>query len=546
MFPHHGPAAPAVRLRLLAALAAAPMLALAACSGGGGATSTPTISAAGNNDTRPVKNGGTLTIGLDSDPDALDPASSTTLVGRQVFANMCEKLYDINAQAQLVPQLAAALPRPSADGKTVTIKLRTGIRFNDGTAFDAAAVKRALDRDRTWAKSARKSDLAAVSKVTVVDPSTVRLTLSRPFAPLTAQLADRAGMIVSPKTLAAGDDSVGAHPVCVGPFEFVSRTSGSQIVLRKAPDYYDAAKVHLDKLIFKIIVDPNVRVANLKSGDIQVGERLTADTVAGVQSTPNLRVVSGGGLGYYGITINIGDVKGATETYGKVSTPLGAHPELRQAFELALNRDAINKTVFAGLYQPDCSPLPLDSRYRAPGFTCPSSDPAKAKQIVARSGVKTPIPVALTTPNDATNQKLAQVIQQMEKQAGFAVTVRTAEFVTTLEAGAAGKFDAMLTGWSGRIDPDGDLNNLINTGGADNYSGMSDPGIDGPLQQAAATTDVAKRTALYNQVVQRAAQLRGVIYLYHNKEFLGAQKNIAGIGFYEDGLPRFETAGYAK
>lgn len=546
MFPHHGHASPAVRLRLLATLAAVPMLALAACSGGGGATSTPTISAAGNNDDRPVKNGGTLTIGLDSDPDALDPTSATTLVGRQVFANMCEKLYDINAQAQLVPQLAAAMPQLSADGKTVTIKLRTGIKFNDGTAFDAAAVKRTLDRDRTWAKSARKSDLAAVSKVTVVDPSTVRLSLSRPFSPLTAQLADRAGMILSPKALAAGDDNFARNPVCVGPFQYVSRTSGSQIVLKKAPDYYDAAKVHLDKLIFKIIVDSNVRVANLKSGDIQVGERLAPDTVAGVQAAPNLRVVSGGGLGYFGISINIGNVRGATAKYGKVNTPLGSSPQLRQAFELALDRGAINKTVFDGLYQPDCSPLPLDSRYRSPAFKCPSPDLAQAKRLVAQSGMKTPIPVTLLAPNAPDDLKLAQVIQQMEKQAGFAVTVRSAEFVTTLQLAAAGKFDAYLDGWSGRIDPDGDLNNLINTGGADNYSGMSDPGIDGPLQQAAATADVANRTALYNQVVQRAAQLRGVIYLYHNKEFLGAQKNVAGIRFYEDGLPRFETAGYAK
>jgi peptide/nickel transport system substrate-binding protein len=543
VFPHHGINSAAGRSRLLAVLLAVP-LAITACSGGGG-SAAPSVSAAAPDD-RPVKNGGTLTVALDADPDALDPASATTLVGRQVFVNMCEKLYDIDAKSTLLPELAAALPQLSADGKSATIKLRTGIKFNDGTVLDAASVKQTLDRNRTWAKSARKSDLAAVSKVTVVDPSTVQLTLSRPFAPLTAQLADRAGMILSPKALAAGDDNFATHPVCVGPFQYVSRTSGSQIVLDRAPNYYDAAKVKLDKLIFKIIVDPNVRVANLKSGDIQVGERIAAATVGSVQSAPDLRVVSGGGFGYFGMQVNIGNVKGATAKYGKVSTALGSSPQLREAFELSLDRNAINKTVFNGLYQPDCSPLPLDSHFRAPGFQCPPTDVAKAKQLVAQSGVKTPVPVTLTTPNDATDLKLAQVIQNMAKQAGFAVTVKTEEFVTTLDEGAAGKFDTLLTGWSGRVDPDGNLNNIINTGGANNYAGMSDPGIDGPLQQAAATTDVGQRTQLYSQVVQKAAELRGIIYLYHNKEYLGTRRDIAGIRFFEDGLPRFETAGYAQ
>ncbi|NJP97178.1 ABC transporter substrate-binding protein, partial [Nonomuraea sp. FMUSA5-5] len=257
--------------KVVAALVTLP-LALAAC-GGGGTSNTPAAPssiAGASADHRSVKAGGTLNIALNADPDVLDPSISTTLVGREVFANMCEKLYDIDASSTLVPQLAAALPELSDGGKEVTIKLREGVKFNDGTAFDAEAVKKSLDRHRTWEKSARQADLAAVSKVEVVDPATVKLTLTQPFTPLTAQLADRAGMIMSPKALDAEGDNFGASPVCVGPFKFASRTSGSQITLEKSADYYDAAKVKLDKLVYKIIVDPNVRAANLKSGDVQV------------------------------------------------------------------------------------------------------------------------------------------------------------------------------------------------------------------------------------------------------------------------------------
>ncbi|SNR89746.1 peptide/nickel transport system substrate-binding protein [Streptosporangium subroseum] len=531
--------------RLVVALAVSPLVLTACGGGGGGSAPAPSVTGAGADD-RQVKGGGTLTVALNADPDALDPSLSTTLVGREVFVNMCEKLYDIDATSALVPQLAAELPEVSEDGKTVTIKLRTGLKFNDGTTLDAAAVKKSLDRHRTWEKSSRQADLAAVEEVTVVDPETVSLALSRPFTPLTAQLADRAGMIMSPKALDSEGDNFGAGPVCVGPFKFAGRTSGSEIRLERAPDYYDAAKVKLDKLTYKIIVDPNVRAANLKSGDVQVADQLATTTVAGVQADPNLGVVSGGGLGFYGFTINVGNAKGATEKPGKVDTALAGDPRLREAFELSLDRDVINKTVYNGLYEPDCFPLPLKSPYRSPDLKCPPHDPAKAKQLVTESGVKTPIPVTLLSPNDATNQRLAQVIQQMVKDAGFAVTVQTAEFVTTLEQGREGKFDAFLNGWSGRVDPDGNVTNLITSGGTNNFGGMSDPGIDDPIKEAAATGDVNERRDLYAKAVQRAAEIRSVIYLYHNKYYLGMNKNVAGVKYYEDGLPRFTTAGLAQ
>jgi peptide/nickel transport system substrate-binding protein len=496
-------------------------------------------------DNRPVKNGGTLAISLDADPDALDPTTATTLNGRMVFMSICEKLYDIDANTKLVPQLATALPELSADAKTATIRLRTGVKFNDGTPFDAAAVKKSLDRHRTLEESARAAELSAVENVTVVDPSTVRLTLSRPFAPLTAQLADRSGMILSPAALDKLGDNFGTAPVCVGPFKFGSRTSGSQIVVDRAPDYYAANKVKLDKIIYKIIVDPNVRAANLKSGDIQVAARPVPTTIAGLQSDKNLRVVAGGGLGYFGMHINIGNVRGATEEYGTVNTPLGKSPELRQAFELSLDRAAINKAVFSGMHQPDCGPLPLDSPYRM-NVPCSTRDVAKAKQLVAQSGVKTPIPLTLTVANDATNIRLGEVIQQMTKETGFAVKVRPIEFATLLEEADAGTYEATTDGWSGRVDPDGNLNNQLTTGGANNYAGISDPVIDDSIRQGAATLDVNQRRALYAKAILRAAELRGYIYLYHQKEYLAMNRNIAGVQFFADGLPRLATAGYAQ
>src|SRR5437879_6644726 len=139
----------------------------------------------------------TLRIGLAEDPDILDPTLARSYVGRIVFASLCDKLFDIDSKLNIVPQLALS-HETSADGKEVTIKLRPGVKFHDGEPFDAEAAKFSLERHLTLPTSFRKPELAAVDHVDVVDPLTIKLVLKTPFSPLTAQLTDRAGMMISP------------------------------------------------------------------------------------------------------------------------------------------------------------------------------------------------------------------------------------------------------------------------------------------------------------------------------------------------------------
>ena len=194
------------------------------------------------------RTGGTLTIGLAEDPDALDPTLARTFVGRMVFLHMCEKLYDLNARLQIVPQLAAAMPSLSGDKRTMTIRIRRGVRFNDGAPLNAAAVKTSLDRHRTLTGSARASEISPITAVQVVNNYTVRLRLNARFSPLTAQLADRAGMIMSPRALDQLGTRFASAPVCVGPFRFTSRTAGDRIVLDKSQFYYARSRVKLNGL----------------------------------------------------------------------------------------------------------------------------------------------------------------------------------------------------------------------------------------------------------------------------------------------------------
>ena len=178
----------------------------------------------------------TLRIGLAEDPDALDPTTARTFVGRIVFASLCDKLFDIDAKLAVVPQLATKHAW-GADGKELTISLRDGVRFHDGERMDAAAVKYSLERHLRMQGSFRRAEISVVQSVDVVDPLTVKLTLSAPFSPLIAALTDRAGMIVSPKAAEAAGAQFGNRPVCAGPFRFVERVAQDRIVLERFADY---------------------------------------------------------------------------------------------------------------------------------------------------------------------------------------------------------------------------------------------------------------------------------------------------------------------
>src|SRR6476646_10526741 len=191
----------------------------------------------------------TLRIGLAEDPDILDPSIARTYVGRIVFSAFCDKLFDIDEKLNIVPQLALS-HETSADGKEMTIKLRPGVKFHDGEPLDAEAAKFSIERHMTLPTSFRKSELASVDHVEVVDPLTIKLVLKTPFSPLIAQLTDRAGMMVSPKAAKEAGDKFGLKPVCAGPYKFVERVQQDRIVGEKFADYWNKDNVFIDRVVY--------------------------------------------------------------------------------------------------------------------------------------------------------------------------------------------------------------------------------------------------------------------------------------------------------
>jgi peptide/nickel transport system substrate-binding protein len=473
----------------------------------------------------------TLRIGLAEDPDVLDPTLARTYVGRIVFASLCDKLFDIDDKLNIVPQLALS-SETSEDGKTVTIKLRPGVKFHDGETMDAEAVKASLERHMTMQGSFRKPELGAVDMVEVADAATVRLLLKNPFSPLLAQLADRAGMIVSPKAAKEAGDKFGLKPVCAGPFKFVERVQQDRIVLEKFAEYWNAANVHIDRVVFRPIVESTVRLANLKSGSIDLIERALATDLKEIRADPKLKLATQIEIGYQGLTLNL-----ANGDAGK-NGPFGKDPRVRLALEAAIDRKALSDVVFNGEVLPGNQWVSPKSPYFQQKFPVPGRDVAKAKKLLADAGVATPVAVDLMVPNNPESRQVAEVLQAMAAEAGFDLKIRVTEFATSLTEGEQGRFQAYFIGWSGRIDPDGNSYIFHKCGAPQNNGHFCSKDVDQWLDDARKVSKLEERKAIYEKIAEKYLAEGSIIYLYHRLVIIAHTNKLEGYTQLPDGLVR--------
>jgi len=474
----------------------------------------------------------TLRFGLAEDPDVLDPTLARTFVGRIVFAALCDKLVDIDEKLTIVPQLATAWEW-SADSKALTMKIRPGVTFHDGEKLDAAAVKFNLERHKNMTGSNRRGELAPVTSVDVVDPMTVRINLSAPFAPLLAQLADRAGMMVSPKAAQAAGDKFGANPVCSGPFKFVERVAQDRIVVERYPNYWNKGEIHFDRITYLPIVDSTVRLANLKSGQLDFIERLAASDVPALKTDSRFKISKITEIGYQGITINVGKSDFAQKN------PLGKDPRVREAFELALDREGIVQVAQDGEGTVGNQWVAPDNPYYAKNMPVPKRDVARAKALLAEAGVPNPT-FTLMTPTTADGQRVAQVVQAMVKEAGFDVKIQSTEFATSLDMADKGQFDAYVLAWSGRADPDGNIFSFDACKQPLNYAGYCKPEVDEILNKSRTVRDIAERRKLFDQLAAVALKDRPIVYLYHRHWLWGYTAKLSGLRPIPDGLVRVQ------
>ena len=489
------------------------------------------------------KYGGTLTVGLAIEPDALDPTLSHQFSAVEVYRTICEKLYDIGSKGQVIPQLAAALPVISKDKLTYTIQLRQGIVFNDGTPFNAQAVVTTLQRGLTLDGSTRASDLDSIDTVTASGASSVVLHLKLPETPLLDDLTTPATAILSPSQLAKLGTSFGTNPICVGPFMYDHCVPGDSITVIKSPYYYNKYAVHLDKIVFKF-ANGAAGTAALKAGDLQVLEAVSTTDVPSVAQTPSLRILRQYSFGYVGIHFNIGNRSGIGNLpYTNVSTPFASSPKLRQAFEEAIDRDTLGRVVFGGLVQPGCTPVSPASPWYDASVQCTPYDPADAKKLIARSSFPHPT-LHLLAPALTDQLRLAQFIQAEETAVGINVVIDSVDNATLTAQDQSGNYDAILSGWNGRSDPDHNTFQFLTTTGPRNGSGYSNPRLDLILANGRKVVTQKARSTLYRVAQQIILNDRPIIYLYHPIKFDGVSTQVTGVQLGVGGDVRVAFAQY--
>jgi peptide/nickel transport system substrate-binding protein len=472
-----------------------------------------------------------LRIGMQADPSTLDPAQSAAFVDRVALTAVCDKLIELDADLNYVPQLATEW-HWAGDGLALMMKLRAGVVFHDGEPFDAEAVRDNIERQKTAPYSRRQSELKPVKAATVIDPLTVRLDLSEPYAPLLAQLADRAGMMVSPKAARELGDRLGTHPICAGPYRLTEWVKQDRIVLEKFARYWNADAVHIDRVTYLPIPDDTVRLTNLRSGDLQLSERVAPTDLSTVRGDSRLKLYDSRSIGYRVLSINTNKGEAAR-------TPLGSNARLREAFELSIDRAIINQVAFDGAFIPGNQPEAPGTAFYAAALPPPARDLARARALVAASGLPR-VPVNFIIGSDPLDARVAQIIQAMAGEAGFDVKITVLEASTLLSRITNGTYEMALLIWSGRADPDANIAVWVACDGFINWGKYCDPNLDDILRRARGANDQAERARLYADAAAIYLAARPYLFLYHLKWFWGASAKLSGLVPHPDGLIRLQ------
>ncbi len=480
------------------------------------ATTAPAANAAG----KPVK-GGQLIAAMERDATTFDPTRSQDVFSNAVVGLVADSLYKVDDKAQVVGSLVEKTDNPQPNVYVLT--LRKGIKFQDGTDVNSEAVKFNLDRHINDPKSVRSQDVKDITSIETPDPLTVKVTLKGPFAPFPSKLIQGAGFILSPAAVQKlGDnlprDLTGAGS---GPYKFVSWQPDQQIILERNPDYWskdaDGTQLpYLDRITLKPFPDENVRLTNLKTGDADVllGPPPYKD-VEDLKKSADLTVKEIPGLGFQFIHFNT------------TKDPF-LNPAVRRAVSYAIDRDQIRQAVYFGLGKALQLPVPEVLPWANVKDNLPytTRDVNKAKQELQSAGVSA-VSFTFQISNASPQlQQIAELVKDQLTDIGITMDIQLIEFATVIQNGNAGDFQALSLGWSGDVDPDGDLYSLLYTKAGFNFAKYSNPEFDKLLDAGRANLDQPTRAQAYLDAQKIVLQEQPMMVLFNTPQISVTRKDI--------------------
>ncbi len=464
----------------------------------------------------------TLIVARASEPEWLNPVAGHQHADSDMA--MFRGLFKLSDKNELVNDMAQSWS-VAADGKEYTIHLRPDIKWHDGMPFTAEDVKFTLETIQNPRNhSGLRKEIEEVRAVTVVDPLTVRISLSEPLAPLLSRL--KIGMI--PKHLLQGkdfntDEFNHSKPVGTGPYKFHERKSGEYLVLKANPDFYDGPP-HFNRIIYKFLPDPNVSLVQLKKGEVDVAA-LTPKQVAAVKADDPIRIEVTPSADYRVMMFNLRD-------------KLFQDVRVRQAVQFATDREALVKGALLGYGSPAYGPLQFN-RVSAPELPKHDNDLVRAEALLKEAGWSRgpdsmmykngkKLSFVLTVPvSDPVRVDLATLLAAQLGRAGIEAKVDVRDW-SVIKIPAT---QALILGGGLPGDPDEDLYRFFSSrllGEGSNYSGYSNPRVDELLDQGRHTLDETKRVLIYQALQVELINNPPYNHLVYLQHIYGVRKGVTG------------------
>jgi peptide/nickel transport system substrate-binding protein len=468
---------------------------------------------------KPVK-GGTLTIAMARDATTFDPTKSQDAFSAAVLANVVDTLFEINEKGEIVGNLVEKVDNPQPNVYVFT--LRSGVKFQDGTDFDAAAVKFNLERHINDPKGTRLQDVKDITSIETPDPRTVRITLNAPFAPFLSKLEGGAGYMLSPTAVEKLGDNLQRELTGAGsgPYKFVSWQKDTQIVLERNPDYWkkdaDGTQLpYIDRIVLKVFPDENVRLTNVKTGDADVllGNPPYKD-LEDLKKSTDLTTQEVAGLGF-------------TFFFMNTEKPPFNNPAVRRALSYAVDRDQLREVVRFGAGKTLTLPVP-ESIPWAYESTTPylKRDAAKARQELQSAGMSN-LNFTFQISNASPElQQIAELAKEQIREAGMNMEIQLIEFATVVQNGNTGEYEALSLGWTGGIDPDGNLYSLLYTKAGFNFPKWSNAEFDKFLDQGRQSLEQAKRAEAYKAAQKILIDEQPMIVIFDTPQISVTRKNV--------------------
>ena len=520
-------------------------LVLSACGG-----SPSGGEAAGGGEGGAPQKGGTLTIGLYQEPDNLNPYLAVQTASRLVRELAVEGLVDAGPGDEYVPALAAEVPTKenggiSADGKTITYKLRQGVTWSDGHPFSSADVKFTWEAIMSPGNAVNsKTGYDQITSIETPDETTAVVTFKELYAPALS-LFSITGAILPEHALKGqklGDAEYNRAPEGTGPFVVSEWKSGDSIVLDRNPKYRVPDRPYLDKIVFALVPSREVGIARLRAGEVSVLWDLIETQIPEMEKMPNITLQSTPTTNVEYLGLNS-------------SNPILADVAVRQAIASAVDRGPIVKDLLYGKTEVATSPIGMG--WAAPqGLELPAYDPEKAKQLLEQAGWQDAdgdgireksgqkLSLRITTPTGSQTRDLTQqLLQQQFKAVGIELKIANAPaaniFGNWSENGLLkrGNFDIVEDTWGADFDPSEFLSTLFasdqiptkeNDGEGWNFFRLKDPQLDQAIAEGRSTIDQPARAAAYRTAVERIAASSVYIPLYRRAELNAFAANVRG------------------